>query len=99
MERKRNIVRAAPAGKEQVLVAILNTPHDLEIARKENWYRIPVASAQKWLRNRWPPEWIAFYQTKVFESDAFAIHHYARVESICQKLRVELLPNEPNHAR
>jgi len=80
-----------------VLVAILNTPRDLEIIRKQGWYRIPVSSAQKWLRNRWPPKWVAFYQTKAFDSEAFAVRYYARVVGIRERLRSQLLPNEPNH--
>jgi len=99
VERKRKIVKAPPADKEEVLIAILNTPRDLDIIRKQGWYRIPVSSAQKWLRNRWPPKWIAFYQTKIFGSDAFAIHYYARVEGIREKLRSQLLPDEPHHPK
>ena len=52
-----------PRGK--VLVAIVNNLKDMRIAREEGWYRIPVASVRKWLKDRWPPRWLAFYQTKV----------------------------------
>ena len=97
MERKRDIVRPSRTPPGEVLVAILNTERDLEILRKEGWYRIPVSSAQKWLRNRWPPKWIAFYQTKVFDSDAYAIRYYARVATIRKRLRSQLLPDEPNN--
>ena len=37
----------------EVLVAILNNPLDLAVARDEHWYRIPVSSVDKWLRGRW----------------------------------------------
>lgn len=92
-------VSGSARGKDEVLVGIVNSPRDLEIALKENWYRIPVSSAQKWVRDRWPPQWIAFYQTKVFESEAYAIHYYARVLSIYEVARSQLLPNEPNHPK
>ena len=51
----------------EVLVAILNDPIDFKIARDQHWYRIPVDSAKKWLKDKWPPEWIAFYLTKAFK--------------------------------
>ena len=47
----------------EVLVAIVNNLEDMRIAREERWYRIPVTSVHKWLRDRWPPRWLAFYQS------------------------------------
>jgi len=44
------------AARGEVLVAIINDPLDFGIARDQHWYRIPVSSADKWLRHRWPPE-------------------------------------------
>ena len=44
----------------EVLVAILNNLLDFAVARDEHWYRIPVDSAHKRLRERWPPQWVAF---------------------------------------
>jgi very-short-patch-repair endonuclease len=83
------------AARDEVLVGILNHPRDLAIVRDRHWYRIPVASADKWLKRRWPPRWLAFYQTKVFGADAFAIRYFARVLSITSALRRELFPCEP----
>jgi len=99
VQRERDIVKPAASGKDEVLVGIVNSPRDLEIAAKQNWYRIPVYSAQKWLRERWPPHWVAFYQTKIFESEAYAIHYYARVVNIREVVRSQLFPNEPNHPK
>ena len=59
--------------RNEVLVAILNNPADFEVARDTHWYRVPVDSAHKWLKNRWPPKWLAFYQTKVFGTEAHAL--------------------------
>lgn len=78
----------------EVLVAIMNCKRDMEIVREQNWYRIPVESVEKWLKKCWPPEWLAFYQTKVFGSEAHAIHYYARVLNIREVDRFQLFPEE-----
>lgn len=78
----------------EVLVAILNDERDFALARKSNWYRIPVFSVQKWLKERWPPKWVAFYHTKVFGDIAFSIRYYARVFKTPEVLRYQLFPNE-----
>ena len=81
--------------EEPVLVAIMNNRLDLAVARDRHWYRIPVASMQKWLKDRWPPQWLAFYQTKVFGTEAFTIQYYSRVVGIRQVFRWELFPEQP----
>ncbi len=43
----------------EVLVAILNNLLDFAVARDQHWYRIPTSSVHKWLKGRWPPEWVA----------------------------------------
>jgi hypothetical protein len=43
----------------EVLVAIINNRHDLASACERRWYRIPVGSARKWVKERWPPAWLA----------------------------------------
>lgn len=78
----------------EVLVAIVNNERDMEIAREQHWYRIPVESVEKLLKNRWSPEWIAFYQTKVFGSEAYSITYYARILSIQVVDRSALFPDE-----
>lgn len=83
----------------EVLVAIINNKRDMEIARKHHWYRIPIGSVKKYLKNRWAPEWLALYQTKIFGSEAFSIQYYAQVLHIKEVDRVELFPNEPPNAK
>jgi very-short-patch-repair endonuclease len=83
----------------EVLVAIMNNPLDMAIAREKHWYRIPVSSAHKWLQDRWPPQWLALYQTKVFGAEAFAVRYYTRVVDIRQAYRYELLPDQPRDKR
>jgi very-short-patch-repair endonuclease len=90
----------APAvGGDEVLVGILNHPRDLALARDQHWYRIPVSSVEKWLRGRWPPRWLAFYQTKVFGPQAFGVHYYARVLDLHQVFRWQLFPDQPGDAK
>ena len=79
----------------ELLVAIMNNIDDLRIARDKHWYRIPISSQEKWLRNRWPPEWLAFYQTKAFGPEKHAVRYYARVKQIRQASRAELFPDQP----
>jgi len=72
------------------LIAILNDQRDLEILQREGWYRIPIASAPR----RWPPRWLAFYQTKVFAEDRYAVRYYGEVEKIERVARSALFPQE-----
>jgi len=78
------------AQRGELLVALLNDPAALAILRDQGWYRIPVAKAPK----RWPPAWLAFYQTKVFGTEAYAVHYYGRVRHIRTIKRRDLFPNE-----
>ncbi|KAM3094689.1 hypothetical protein ACKFKG_15525 [Phormidesmis sp. 146-35] len=80
---------------DRVLVAVMNNQRDLEIAREYRWYRIPIASVEKFLKKCWEPQWLAFYQTKVFENEAYSIRYYARVEKIEIVDRAHLFPTEP----
>ncbi|MDM8564599.1 DUF559 domain-containing protein [Candidatus Halobeggiatoa sp. HSG11] len=79
----------------ELLVAIINTPIDLAIAREQHWYRIPISSVTKLLKNRWPPRWLAFYQPKIFGPEAYAINYYAKITDIRTAERWQLFPNQP----
>jgi very-short-patch-repair endonuclease len=83
----------------EVLVAIMNNLLDFDIALHQQWYRIPVRSASGRLKERWPPRWLAFYQTKVFGDERWAINWYAPVRGIRVVARRELLPEDPSHPR
>ncbi len=72
------------------LIAILKEISDLAILKNEGWYRIPVKSTP----NRWPPEWMAFYQPKIFGDDAYQIKYYGNVQDIRRVKRFDLFPNE-----
>lgn len=90
---KRQPKSKLPRG--EVLVAVVQRPLDLTYAREQHWYRIPLESVEKFLKHRWPPKWLALYQTRAFGAEAFAVHYYAHVEKISIVTRRELFPNEP----
>ena len=81
----------------EVLVAIMNNQRDLEIARTQRWYRIPVKSADRFIRDIEQMQYLAFYQTVVFKRDAFAVNYYTEIERISTAPRIELLPDEAGH--
>ncbi len=79
----------------ELLVAIINALNDFEILKTQGWYRVPVDTAPK----RWPPQWIAFYQTKVFGNEAHAVRYYGRVARINRAPRHVLFPDEPENPK
>lgn len=83
----------------EVLVAILNRIEDFTLLREQHWYRIPVTSVENLLKKRWPPQWLAFYQTKVFGDKAYAVNYYAQVLAIQQVYRWQLFPNDYSKKR
>jgi very-short-patch-repair endonuclease len=80
----------------ELLVAILNDSGDLDILRTQGWYRIPVASVEKWLLHRWPPRWLAWYQTKNFGAEAYAVRYFGEVHDIRIVPRQQLFPEYRN---
>jgi very-short-patch-repair endonuclease len=83
----------------EVLVAILKSQQDFEIARTQNWYRIPVENADRLLKRRWPPQWVAFYQPGKFLGQAFAVNYFAEVKNISTVRRSELFPDDSRDDR
>jgi hypothetical protein len=78
-----------------LLVAIMKSPRDLEIARLLGWYRIPLRSAPKVVA----VDYLAFYQTGAFEDAKWAIQYVAPVHGHELTTRLELLHDEPDHPR
>ncbi len=78
-----------------VLVAIMNSPRDLALARDQHWYRIPQKTAPKFF----PPDFVAFYCTRPFGADAFTVRWYAQVRGHELLARRELLPDQAGHPR
>lgn len=78
-----------------VLVAVVNNPRDLEIARLLGWYRIPLRTAPKVIG----VDYLAFYQTGSFGEDKWRIQYIAEVRGHELTTRAELLKTEPDHPR
>jgi hypothetical protein len=78
-----------------VLVVVLTNPRDLEIARTAGWYRIPAKRSPR----KMAAEYLAFYQTRTFGDEKWAIHYYAPIRRYRLTSRLELLPHEPQHPR
>jgi len=80
--------------EKNVLIAVMNNQKDFETARDKNWYRIPVSSAKKWIKDNWPPLWIAFYHTKAIQNEPYQIKYFAAVREIRELRRWQLFPKE-----
>ncbi len=78
-----------------VLVAVVNNPRDMEIARLLGWYRIPLRTAPKVIA----VDYLAFYQTGAFGDDKWCIQYVAPVRGHELTTRAELLKSEPDHPR
>ncbi len=79
----------------RVLVAVINNRRDWEIARTDGWYRIPLKHAP----GPFQADYLAFYQTKIFGRERWAVNYYARVLACRVVKRRELFPEEPWHPR
>jgi len=78
-----------------VLVAVMNNPRDLDLARERGWYRIPLRRAPA----RIGAEYLAFYHTAAFEREKWSIYYYAPIYGYHIVVRRDLLPDEPEHPR
>ncbi len=81
---------------DRVLVGIMNSRRDFAIAREEGWYRIPQRHAPE---STTEAVVLAFYFTRAFDEEKWAIHYYAPVEGYELVRRRDLLPHQPNHPR
>jgi very-short-patch-repair endonuclease len=97
MSGHRRIWRVRIFGPETpALVAVVTRKQDWELARSQRWYRIPVCSAPEGLEN---VRFLAFYQTRLFGNEKWAVSWYAPVLGMSRAARRELLPDEPDHPR
>lgn len=79
-----------------MLVALVPSPRDLEIARTLGWYRIPLRSAPKVIA----VDYLAFYQTSAFgEEHRWRVETFAEVKGFELTTRKELFRQEPDHPR
>ena len=78
-----------------ILVCLLPSPRDLEIACLLGWYRIPFRTAPKVVA----VDYLAFYQPGSFGEGAGRIEWMAPVRGHELTTRAELLRDEPDHPR
>ncbi len=78
-----------------VLVCLIKTPRDLEIARLLGWYRIPLRTAPKVVA----VDYLAFYQPLAFGERGGQIEFIAQVKGHELTTRGELLKDEADHVR
>jgi len=78
-----------------VLVCLLPTPRDLEIARLLGWYRVPFRTAPKVVA----VDYLAFYQPSTFGDRGGQIEYIAPVRGHELTTRGELLKDEADHPR
>lgn len=78
-----------------ILVCLLPTPRDMEIARLLGWYRIPLKSAPKVVS----VDYLAFYQPASFGERGGQIEYIAQVRGHELTTRGELLKDESDHPR
>ena len=78
-----------------ILVAIMPTPEDLQIARVLGWYRIPIKSAPRILN----VDFIAFYQPATFVDRKWRVEYLAPVMGHELTTRIELLREQVHHPR
>jgi hypothetical protein len=78
-----------------ILVCLLPTPRDLEIARLLGWYRIPLRTAPKVVA----VDYLAFYQPSAFGERGGKIEYVAPVQGHELTTRGELFKDEADHPR
>lgn len=83
--------------KNPALIGVIPRKDIWEKILNEHWYHIPLSSAPK---HATYAEYLGFYFTKIFgKENQYKIIYYAKIRSIDIKKRIELFPDEANHAR
>lgn len=83
------------SAEDVVLIGVINRHRDLEIARDQGWYRLPVARAPRWIA----VDYVAFYLSRAFGAQNGAVRYYARCTGHELWRRRDLLPDEADHPR
>ena len=78
-----------------ILIAIIPTPEDLQVARVLGWYRIPSRTAPRILS----VDYLAFYQPASFQDRRWKVEFLAPVLGHELTTRADLLQNEVDHPR
>ncbi|MBM3138085.1 MAG: hypothetical protein FJZ98_07850 [Chloroflexi bacterium] len=92
----RNLSDSMPPTYALILVGVIPTPKDLEIARLLGWYRIPFRFAPKVVQM----DFLAFYQPSSFGKGLEGrIEYFTDVRGVELTTRGELIKEEPDHPR
>ena len=83
------------SSSDLVLVCLMPTPRDMEIARLLGWYRIPLRTAPKVVS----VDYLAFYQPGSFAERGGQVEFVAPVLGHELVTRAELLRDEADHPR
>ena len=78
-----------------ILVAIVPTPEDLQVARVLGWYRIPIRTAPRILN----VDFLAFYQPASFSERKWRIVNRGCRIAWLAPYRIDLLREEEDHPR
>ena len=78
-----------------ILVAIIPSPEDLQVARILGWYRVPFRTAPRILN----VDYLAFYQPACFRDSKWKVETIAPVLGHELTTRAELLREEGDHPR
>jgi hypothetical protein len=78
-----------------ILVCLMPTPRDMEIARLLGWYRIPLRTSPKVVA----VDYLAFYQPSTFGARGGQIEYVAEVRGHELTTRGELLKDQADHPR
>ncbi len=85
-----------PPTTSLILLAVMTSPRDLEIARLLGWYRIPLRCAPKVI----DVDYLAFYQTAAFGTQhRWRVEHFAAMNGYELTTRAELFHDQPDHPR
>lgn len=80
---------------DRVLIGVVNRAKDFEIARRENWYRIPEGQLPRGLN----AEYIAFFLSgRSFKDRGGSVAYFARITGLELARRRDLLPDEARRA-
>ena len=83
-----------PSPQALILVCVVPSQRDLDIARLLGWYRIPFKTAPKVI----DVDYLAFYQTGAAQkTEAGKINYVAAVRGHEMMTRAELIHDEPDH--
>ncbi len=90
------MMQSYPENSSIILVAIMPTRKDLEIARVLGWYRIPIRTAPKIIQ----VDYLSFYQPASFgASGKWWVETFAAVSGTELVRRKDLFKDEINHPR